>query len=145
MPKDLITPDLFSERAPLTSGSLACSVEVAHTMAEAIKNCAHDRAQIVERMSRYLGRAVTLPVINAYTSEARREHNISLERAIAFDHATESFALLELHARKCGAKVLSGTDVLLYELGRVEQSKRDLSERERALRLAARVLLNGKS
>lgn len=138
MPKDLITADLFSHRAYAQAGSLACSIEVAHTMSEAIEACGHDRAEIIARMSRYLGRTVTLPVINAYTSEARSTHNISLERAIAFDHATESFALLALHARKCNAQVLMGNDVLLTELGRIEQTKREMAERERALRILLR-------
>lgn len=139
---DLITADLFGDARQVQAGSLACSVEIAHTMSQAIK-AAHQERQISReevglRMSRYLDRNVSLAMINAYTAESRESHNLSLERAIAFDHATESFALLELHARKCGAKVLMGRDVLLAELGRVELEKRDLAEREKALRVLAR-------
>lgn len=140
--RDFVTADLFGDRQPVQSGSLACSVEVAHTMSEAIK-VAHQerqisREEVAARMSRYLGRNVSVAMINAYTAESREGHNLSLERAIAFDHATENFALLELHARKCGAKVLMGRDVLLAELGRIELDKRELAEREKALRVLAR-------
>lgn len=139
---DSLTPDLFGDRRPVQSGSLACSVEVAHTMSEAIRAAQLQRQigrdEVAARMSRYLGRNVSVAMLNAYTAESRETHNLSLERAIAFDHATESFALLELHARKCGAKVLMGKDVLLAELGRIELDKRELAEREKALRVLAR-------
>lgn len=138
MARDLTTPDLFGERVPVQPGSLACTVEVAHTMAEALKDCAHDRKEVAARMSRFLGRVMTEAMLNAYTSEARETHNVSLERAIAFDHATESFRLLALHARKCGAQVVMGNDVLLTEIGRIELQKRELAEREKALRVLAR-------
>jgi len=139
---DIVTADLFGDAQPVQAGSLACSVEIAHTMSEAIK-AAHQerhitREEVALRMSRYLGKNVSLAMINAYTAESRESHNLSLERAVAFDHATESFALLQLHARKCGAQVLMGRDVLLAELGRIELAKRELSEREKAVRVLAR-------
>lgn len=141
--RDFVTADLFGERQPVQAGSLACSVEIAHTMSQAIKAAQQERQitrdEVALRMSRYLGRTVSVGMVNAYTAESRETHNTSLERAIAFDHATESFALLELHARKCGAKVLMGRDVLLAELGRIELDKRELAEREKALRVLARA------
>lgn len=138
MPRDLATADLFGEPAPVPPGSLACSVEIAHTMSEALKDCTHGRKEVAARMSRFLGRTVTEAMLNAYTSEAREGHNVSLERAIAFDQATERYALLALHARKCNAQVLRGSDVLLAELGRIEQAKRETAERERAVRILLR-------
>jgi len=135
---DVQTRDLFAEAPPVQPGSLACSVEVAHTMSEALKACPYDRYEVAARMSRYLGRDVTQAMLNAYTAESRETHNVSLERAIAFDHATERFALLQLHARKCGATVLMGNDVLLAELGRIEHAKREMADREKALRVLLR-------
>ena len=135
------TADLFAASpAEVPPGSLACSVEVAHTMSEALRACGRDRYEVAARMSRSLGREVTVAMLNAYTAESRETHNVSLERAIAFDTATDTFALLQLHARKCGATVLRGADCYLAELGRIESQRRELAERERALR----VLLRGK-
>jgi len=132
---DTLTPDLFAGPTAPEPGSLACSVEIARTMSEAVSSAPHSRSQIADRMSRYLGASVSVAMLNAYTSEARETHNVNLERAIAFDHATERFALLALYSRKCNARALRGPDVLLAELGRLEQEKREMAEREKALRL----------
>ena len=133
------TADLFAPSpAEVPPGSLACSVEVAHTMSEALRACGRDRYEVAARMSRSLGREVTVAMLNAYTAESRETHNVSLERAIAFDTATDTFALLQLHARKCGATVLRGADCYLAELGRIESQRRELADRERALRVLIR-------
>lgn len=141
--RDIATPDMFGAFSPAQPGSLAMSVEIAHTMSEALKAAyltrQIDREQVAARMTQLIGSKVSVAMLNAYTSEARETHNVSLERAIAFDHATESYALLELHARKCNARALRGNDVLLAELGRIAEEKRELAERERALRTLARV------
>lgn len=134
--KDLLTPDLFDipQPAPQVPGSMNYAVEIAHVMSNALKECPHDRYEVVARMSRLLGREVTLHMLNAYTAESRDTHVPRLDVAIAFDAATEGFALSNFHAGKLGCRLLFGKDALLAEIGRIDQMKADLAKKEKAIK-----------
>ncbi len=126
--KDDRTFELFSssgdqDRPP---GSLQCRVEIAHTMSEALKRRSYDRFEVASRMSRLLGEEVSKAMLDAYTAESRERHNISLERAIAFDAATESYALMQLAAEKLGGTFLGGEDLVLVELAKLEHQEHEL-------------------
>ena len=97
--KDLLTPDLFEipERSPATPGSVNYAREIAAVMSQALKACPYDRIEVAARMTRLLGREVSLHILNAYTAESRQQHVPSLEKAIAFDLATEGSALSLIH------------------------------------------------
>lgn len=135
--RDVLTGDLFAEiprPAPTTPGAINYSREIAHVMGEALKSCAHDRFEVAARMSRMLGREVSLSMLNVYCAESHETHNISLERAIAFDAASEGHALLNFFAAKRGCRVMVGEDALLAELGKIERSEQALRERKAALK-----------
>lgn len=133
---DTLTFDLFEvpSPAPQTPGSMNYSREIAATMSQALKDCPFDRVEVAARMTRLLGREVSLSMLNAYTAESRDMHNISLERAIAFDAATEGYALLNLYSGKLGCRVMVGKESLLAELGRIDQMKVDLARQEKAIK-----------
>ena len=135
--RDLLTGDLFAEipkPASTSPGAVNYSREIAAVMAQALKECPHDRIEVVARMSRMLGREVTLSMLNVYCAESHDAHNISLERAIAFDLATEGNALARFHVSKLGGGILWGEDKLLADLGRIKQMRDELAGRERAIR-----------
>ena len=115
-------------------GSCSHSRAIAATMAGALKAFPGDRIEVVGRMTRLTGREMTLSMLNVYTAESNIDHNISLERAIAFDLATQSQALLKFFASKTGCSVLVGEDALLAEWGMVQQAKAEIAEREKALK-----------
>lgn len=133
---DTLTPDLFDipRAAPALPGSINFSREIAAAMSAALKACPADRIEVAARMTRLMGREVTLSMLNAYTAESHVDHNISLERAIAFDVATQAQALLVFFADKTGCGILVGEDALLAELGRVKKAQDELAVRERALK-----------
>lgn len=134
--KDLFSLDLFDvpSPAPQTPGSMNYSREMAAVMSQALKDCPCDRVEVAARMTRLLGKEVSLSMLNAYTAESRETHNISLEKAIAFDAATEGFALLHLYAEKLGCRAMVGKETLLAELGRIDQMKADLVRQEKAIK-----------
>ncbi len=135
--RDLLTGDLFAQipqAAPPTPGSANYSREIACVMSQALKECPFDRPEVAARMTRLMGYEQTLSMLNAYTAESHTDHNISLERAIAFDTATESYALLNFFAAKRGCKVMVGKDALLAELGRIKQMRDELAGQEKAIR-----------
>jgi hypothetical protein len=134
--RDTATADLFEfPRPPAPApGSLSCAAEIAHTMSEALRRVDADRYEIAARMSRLLGAEVSVHMLNAYTAESREAHNISLERAIAFDAATGGQALLDLHAAKLGASVNLGEQALVARLGEISRERERLAAQEKALR-----------
>lgn len=136
--RDLITLDMFDipTPAPQAPGSMNYRVEIAHAMSQALKACPYDRYEVAARMSRLLGSEVSVNMLNAYTAESREAHNITLERAIAFDAATEAYACLKLHADKRGCRVLVGKEALLAELGEISRLKQELGEQEKAIKAA---------
>lgn len=136
--RDLITLDMFDipAPAPQTPGSMNYKREIAHAMSEALKKCPFDRYEVAARMSRSMGEEVTVHMLNAYTAESRDTHNISLERAIAFDAATEGYSLLKLHGDKRGCRILVGKEALLAELGEIGRLRQELSDQEKAIKAA---------
>lgn len=136
-PRDLMTMDLFAQipqPAPDTAGAMSYSREIAHVMSAALKSSPHDRYEVAARMSRFLGREITLSMLNAYTAESHDSHNISLERAVAFDAATDGYALLSFFAAKRGCGLLKGKEALVHELGRIEQMCAELASQRRAIK-----------
>lgn len=138
--RDTLTADLFDipRAAPALPGSINFSREIAAAMSAALKACPADRIEVAARMTRLMGREITLSMLNAYTAESHVDHNISLERAIAFDIATDSQALLSFFAAKSACSILVGEDALLAEMGRIQKTKDELTRRERALRARIR-------
>lgn len=134
--KDLLTVDMFNvpSPAPSTPGSMNYSREIAHAMSLALKECPFDRVDVAARMTRLTGREVSLAMLNAYTAESREMHSPSLERAIAFDAATEGFTLLNLYAAKRGCRVMVGKDALYAELAELEKAKSEITRQEKAIR-----------
>ncbi|PHS62102.1 MAG: DNA transposition protein [Alcanivorax sp.] len=56
------------------------------------------RKQVAKRMTAYLGEEVGVNILNAYASQARDAHNISVLRMMALMHATSDFRLMTLIA-----------------------------------------------
>jgi hypothetical protein len=137
--------DLFAD-APERPGGLACRIEIAATMAEALRVAGKQGLQrevVVKRMAFHLGDKLNPDTLNNYTSESRAEQgdehtasarDISLLRAMAFDAAIGSDVLLSLYARKRGERrVVTADEAAFIELGRIHHQERALAERKRAL------------
>lgn len=133
--------DLFAD-APERPGALGCRVEIAATMADALKAATArglDRDAVAERMGFHLGDKFNPATLNGYTApshteKAEQPRDISLMRAMAFDAALGQDVLLSLFARKRGERrVVTADDAAYIELGRIHQQERDLAERKRAL------------
>lgn len=138
--------DLFAD-APERPGGLACAVEIAMTMGEALAQLERhgtSRDDIVERMTFHLGERISKATLDSFTALSRTEDDhgrpgkpereISLRRAMAFDAAVGGDVLLGLYARKRGERrVVTADEAAFIELGRIHQQERALAERKRAL------------
>ena len=137
---DPFTQDLFTQPR---AGSLACGIEIAATLSDAIDR-ARDRGItrkiIVEKMSYHLGESMSENMLDAYTAKSRDKHEINLRRAMAFDAALQEDVLLNLYADKRGGRrVFTEEEAAYIELGRIHQEEKDLAERKRALQLMLKV------
>lgn len=139
--------DLFAD-APERPGALGCRVEIAATMADALKAVAArslDRGAVAERMSFHAGEAISVATLNGYAAQSHtgqaeergeKPRDISLLRAMAFDAALDRDVLLGLYARKRGERrVITADEAAFIELGRIHQQERELAERKRALQI----------
>lgn len=133
--RDTRTIDMFEELPPpaaSTPGSLACRVEIAHAMSDALKG--HDRYEIAAKMSRLLGRDISKHMLDAYTAESREDHIPPFDTAIAFDLATGSNTLVEFAAKKIGAKLSVGKEALDAKLGQLERIRDEAAKQIKQLK-----------
>lgn len=110
------------------------SHEISHIMSEALKLCTYDRYEVAMRMSQYLGEDVSKNMLDAYSAESREDHKISLQRALAFDFATDTRALLDFFSSKQGCLVLVGKDALLAKLGKLDEQELNIKKQKHDLK-----------
>jgi hypothetical protein len=96
------------------------------------------REKIARRMSDFLGERVSLNVLNAYASQAREDHTISVPRLMALVHATGDQRLLELIAEPLGFAVIERRFVQVIELASVQAKAEELERHAREMRRHAR-------
>ncbi|MEP3260139.1 MAG: hypothetical protein ABJO06_21660 [Roseibium sp.] len=95
--RDPMTPDLFTDYTPpevalgfgdrvARGGDLAS--RISRAIGRALKDCGKDRETVAADMSARLGTPVSASVLDAYASEAKQTHNITVERFAAPIHAT---------------------------------------------------------
>lgn len=133
---DTRTIDLFDvPSAPvLSGGSLDYSTELRYALSDALKKTPLSRYEIAARMSELTGQDISKSMLDAWTAESKTPWRFPFEYAAAFEAACDTVCLQELLGRKRGCRVLIGEDALLAEMGKLQQAKTDLAEREKALR-----------
>jgi hypothetical protein len=133
---DTRTIDLFDvPSAPvLTGGSLDYATELRCALSDALKKTPLSRHEVAARMSELTGHDISKSMLDAWTAESKSPWRFPFEFAGAFEAACDTVCLQELLGRKRGCRVLIGEDALLAEMGKIQQSKADLAEREKALR-----------
>jgi len=153
MPKPKRKPALSADQlafsfapapVPSSEGALAAlERQTASAVAQILKDEPRDRYTVAAAVSRLLGDDVSKLMLDAYASEARDSHNISLARFLALIAATDRHDVLNALLNKIGCAVLVGEEVYLAEIGHLESQKRELEERLRMLKRGAQPLDRG--
>ncbi|MDE2580111.1 MAG: DNA transposition protein [Rhodospirillales bacterium] len=104
----------------------------------ALREASVPRQVIAERMSEYLGQTIGVNMLNAYASQAREDHVISLPRFLALVHATGDRRLMQAAADLFGWAVIESRYLPMIELAAVSEQQRALARRARVLSLQAR-------
>ncbi|MEP2706237.1 MAG: hypothetical protein ABJQ71_22745 [Roseibium sp.] len=141
-PRDPFTIDMFSDWTPprisvgFAPGEIPgkrLSSRISRAVAKALRDCDKDRATIAGQMSERLGYAVSVSTIDAYASEAKTDHNITVERFIALVHATGKTALLGFLAEDFGLAVVPRQYENVIELALIADHQREIDGRKKLL------------
>lgn len=144
---DLFQEALFPVRAPSSSMDPdRFRSKIKRAMAQAIRECPHDRPVIAARMAQYLGLpSLSRASLDAYTAENKTSHDISLVRFKAFVRATGATWLWDLVVSEEGLLILEGDEARLAEIARLQQEQRDLAKQLKTLRSVPVVIKRHKA
>lgn len=117
-----------------TEGSLDYESELCRVLSRSLKETPRSRAQVAADMSVLTGKTITESMLNTWTAESRELHRFPFAFAAAFEVACETTCLQQIMASKRGSVVLVGEDALLAELGRLERTQNEISDRRKQLR-----------
>lgn len=138
---DLFHEPVYPVRLPRGLDGAALQSKIARAMSEALRECKDDRYVVAARMAQELGRAsFSKGMLDAYTAESKDTHTVSLVVFIAFVRATGCSWLWDFLLKDEGYTVLQGDEARLAEIGRVEQERKELDQRLRALKAAPVVI-----
>lgn len=137
----------FSFDAPMTEvteGALSdLERKVASAVAAILKRDGRSRFEIAGQVSALLDADVTKYMLDAYSSESRDGHNISMGRFLALVVATQSFDVLDALLRLIGVSSFVGDEIRLAEIGHLEAQRRDIDQRLKGLKATAQPLSRG--
>lgn len=137
-PNQLNLLDLLQDLRPKSSGfaSFNIDLQLREAISEAIRGCQLSRYQIAAHMSELVGVEISKSMIDSWTAESREGLNRFPSCYLpAFCKVIGTIEPLRILADLLGAYVIQGKEALLTEIGRVEDQKKKLSEREKALKM----------
>jgi len=106
---------------------------ISRAVALALKECGKPRSEIARLMSEELGYPVSEATLDAYASEAKESHKISLERFIALIMATGCHDLLGFVAEFFDHVVVPERFGSLIELHLIEEHEREIQRRKQTV------------
>jgi len=114
------------------------AARVSRAVAVALADADAEREAIAARMSTFLGERVSPAMLDAYASQAREDHKISVPRFLALLHATRDRRLLELLAEPMGWAVIERRHLPLIEVAAIRDHEDELRKRREFLMRSAR-------
>lgn len=127
--RDYEPPKVVERFAPERVRAVRLATRIKRAVAEAIKDCKHDRYALASLMSEQLDEEITAAMLDQYTSPAAEKHNIPAHRLVALFAVTGDVRLINA--------LLADTDVIAvakkYEaliFREMAKEQRDRLERE---------------
>lgn len=130
--------DLFAAPRPAVeiAGAFDYRAVIAHLLADMFAASGLDRYAIAANASRLAGKDVSKTMLDAYTSEAREEHNAPAWLIPALEASCSSRAYTEWLAAQRGGRVLWGNETLHHDLSRLERIREQADDHIRAIKVA---------
>ncbi len=117
-----------------TPGRLDIDATLRELITRSLKASALSRYEVAAKMSLLLGREITKSQLDSWSAESKDGHRFPLAYLPAFVAATGDREIVALLCRKANGHFIEGTDAIRLELGRIEEQKKDLQRKERAIR-----------
>ena len=145
MARDRGTLDLLAWEPPQVAAGYADDVagkgalenKIARLVSRALRDAKDDldvsRQQVADSMSAYLGRGVTVDMLNHWSSEANEDRRIPLDAFAALIHATGADELLGFLPGLFGYVAVKERYAALIELHELEEQENRLAARKAAL------------
>lgn len=112
---------------------------ISRAVAAALADSDDCRETIAARMSAFLGERVSPAMLDAYASQAREDHRISVPRFVALLHATRDRRLLELLAEPMGWAVIERRHLPMIEVAAIREREDELRRHREHLMRQART------
>jgi hypothetical protein len=117
--------------------------QVCAAVGKILKEDPRSRFEIAAALSTLADEEVSKAMLDAYASEAREGHNISVARFLGLIAATERYDVLDSLLTKIGARCLVGAEVLTAELGSIDREMAALADRKKHLQSIALPIRRG--
>ena len=114
------------------------AARLSRAVAAALHDAEAEREAIAARMSTFLGERISPSMLDAYASQAREDHKISVPRFLALLHATKDRRLLELLAEPMGWAVIERRHLPLIEVAAIREREDELRRHREFLTRQAR-------
>lgn len=118
----------------MNPGSMNISVQLRNELSEGLKFSMLSRHQVAARMSELTGVEITKSQLDSWTAESKEGHRFPAEYLPAFCHVTGYKKPLMMMARLVQCYLIESEEALLAELGKIDQVKKDIAQRERTVR-----------
>jgi len=145
---DSSTMDMFAEWQPPQVAvrfdeaqvrAAGAAQRIARSVSVTLNESEKDREAIAEEMKEYSGKDISKNMLDAYASQAREDHNISLLNAFALLHATGDARIFGTELKRFGLAIIPERFLHAAE----EAMWTEQEERARQKRLAARSKWKG--
>ncbi|MDB5432389.1 MAG: hypothetical protein JWP35_3505 [Caulobacter sp.] len=109
----------------------------ASAVATILKDDPRTRYEVAGGVSALLEAEVSKLMLDAYSSEARENHNIGFGRMLVLIAETQRYDVLRKLLRQIGCDLVVGEEVLTVELGHIQSQMEALQARARVLKKVA--------
>ena len=114
-------------------GSMNISVQLRNELSEGLKISMMSRHQVAARMSELAGVEITKSQLDSWTAESKEYHRFPAEYLPAFCMVTGYKKPLMMMARLVQCYLLESREALLAQLGKINQTKKDLARQEKTV------------
>lgn len=143
--KDWTPPDPTVRFEPDAIKASSLPARLCRAISTTLKDAGEARDTIAAKMSDFLGRRVSLNMLNAWASQSREDHTIGLPAFVAVLHATRDRRLLEMVAEPLGWAVVERRHLPLIQVALVREQQQILARLEKQLAASATVRVVGRA
>lgn len=118
----------------MESGKYNIDIRLRELLTSALKRSSLSRYEVAGKMSELLGVEITKSQLDSWTAESKEFHRFPFAYSAAFCMAAGDRSILRLNAELCGGYYIESEDAIRLELGKIEEQKQSLAEREQAIR-----------